>query len=205
MAHPEPMVADALRRPPSGGHVASARNWHLHRPHFHLLPLRGSVGLAAGNHPGAAFAFIRRRDATTVGQPATSRALSSGCAKCAHTSGEEETRRSGGAPPASVRRRPGAGVVNFPAKGRAAGGIILLGEHAVAYGRPALVAGLDLGVEVQLTDTSGGPQLEADLPEVADDPQLASLLERAAAALGLEPSGFAVRVRSELPPGVGLG
>jgi mevalonate kinase len=84
--------------------------------------------------------------------------------------------------------------VNLPARGRAAGKVILLGEHAVVYGRPALAAGLDLGLDVEL-DTGRPP----------DDARLTRLLADAAAALGVRAAGIHVAVRSDLPQGAGLG
>jgi mevalonate kinase len=95
--------------------------------------------------------------------------------------------------------------VNLPARGRAAGKIILLGEHAVVYGRPALAAGLGLGLEVEMRAGAGGPRVESDHGALADDPRPARLVAEAAAALGVAANGLAVRIRSELPSGAGLG
>src|SRR5207302_3509202 len=126
-------------------------------------------------------------------------------------------RRGGrGAPPPAPRRgrgedrprarataRPGVALVNLPARGRAAGKVILLGEHAVVYGRPALAAGLGLGLEVEVTASGGALRVESDLAALADDPRPAALAAEAARALGLEPGGLTLRIRSGLPAGAG--
>jgi mevalonate kinase len=84
--------------------------------------------------------------------------------------------------------------VNLPARGRAAGKVILLGEHAVVYGRPALAAGLDLGLEV-----------EVGVGRAPEEARLARLLAEAAGALDVPAAGLRVEIRSDLPPGAGLG
>jgi mevalonate kinase len=92
--------------------------------------------------------------------------------------------------------------VNLPARGRAAGKVILLGEHAVVYGRPALAAGLGVGMEVEVVASDGPVRIEID---AGDDPRPVRLVEDAATALGISADGLAVRVRSEIPIGAGLG
>ncbi len=95
--------------------------------------------------------------------------------------------------------------MNLPARGRAAGKVILLGEHAVVYGRPAFVASLPLGLAAEVATSAGAPRLESDHPELEVDPRPAALVAEAAAILDLPARDFVIRVRSELPPGVGLG
>jgi mevalonate kinase len=94
--------------------------------------------------------------------------------------------------------------VNVPARGRAGGKVILLGEHAVVYGRPALAAGIALGLEVELA-RGNGPCVETDRPETAADERPLRLLGEAARLFDLDPRSLIVRVRSTLPPGVGFG
>ena len=95
--------------------------------------------------------------------------------------------------------------MKLPANGRAAGKVILLGEHVVVYARPALAAGLALGLEVRV-ERGGGPlAVRTDVPSLAADERPVTLVREAAAALGIAHDGLRVEVRSELPAGTGLG
>jgi mevalonate kinase len=95
--------------------------------------------------------------------------------------------------------------VKLPASGRAAGKVILLGEHVVVYARPALAAGLARGLEVRVQRGTGGPSVETDVAALAADERPVALVREAAAALGIAADGLRVLIRSELPAGAGLG
>jgi mevalonate kinase len=90
-----------------------------------------------------------------------------------------------------------------PAHGRAGGKVILLGEHAVVYGRPAVATGIPLAVEVTI-DTGAGPRLVSDESSDADA-RGTRLVTEAARRMGLDPSRLVVTVRSQVPLGRGLG
>jgi mevalonate kinase len=89
------------------------------------------------------------------------------------------------------------------AGGRAGGKIILLGEHVVVYGRPAVAVGLPIGLRAEVI-TGLGPLLEGD-PGARDDARPRELVRAAATLVGLDPTDVVVRVQSELPPGRGFG
>jgi len=126
-----------------------------------------------------------------------------------------------------IRRRP-------VARGTAPGKIILFGEHAVVYGRPALAAAIDRHVSIALDEGTGparlgtvtelgpgegttenqpavvppstpAPALSGVEHPLITDPRLDQALARAATLFDLAPGSFAVTISADLPLGVGLG
>jgi mevalonate kinase len=98
--------------------------------------------------------------------------------------------------------------------GRACGKVILLGEHAVVYGVPAIAVGIDRGARARATPMTAGPSRlhirgwNIDVSEQESGSDLArgfrALLDTVrASALALSP--MAVDVEADLPPGAGLG
>jgi mevalonate kinase len=87
---------------------------------------------------------------------------------------------------------------------RANGKVILLGEHAVVYGVPAIAAGITRGVEASAEPAKVASVSIGDrCAEVGDGTDLGSALGALLGALG-GPS-LAIEASLELPPGSGLG
>lgn len=91
------------------------------------------------------------------------------------------------------------------------GKIILLGEHSVVYGFPALAAALDRGVTIDAVPTPAGGPLRIDVPSwnvkltADDDHSLARGLSAIADAAELGRPPLTLIGDAQIPPGAGLG
>ncbi|HEX2672801.1 MAG TPA: mevalonate kinase [Polyangiaceae bacterium] len=87
---------------------------------------------------------------------------------------------------------------------RANGKVILLGEHAVVYGVPAIAAGIERGVEATASPAEDSTlRIGERFASVADESELGRAFAALLASLGAEK--FRVEANLELPPGSGLG
>ncbi len=94
--------------------------------------------------------------------------------------------------------------------GKAAGKVILLGEHAVVYGRHALALPIRDAVTATVQEAAAGILLEVPdwgltreiLPNAGGAD---AAVQRILGSLGIEREGFVIRVRSALPRAMGLG
>jgi mevalonate kinase len=90
------------------------------------------------------------------------------------------------------------------AEGRGNGKIVLLGEHAVVYGMPAIAAGISLGAVARATPSQESSIRIADRrARASDGSELSAALAATCQALGVGPRQVEVDVT--LPLGSGLG
>jgi mevalonate kinase len=87
------------------------------------------------------------------------------------------------------------------------GKVILLGEHAVVHGQPALAAGLAAGIRAHASPGDGTihvPAWELELPP-GDDSPVRTAVARLMAKMGVAPDSLDLWLESELPARSGLG
>ena len=111
------------------------------------------------------------------------------------------------------RRPPAPGTMADAPRSSACGKAILLGEHAVVYGRAALAAPIPLGVEARVLDGKSGVQLliprwgvEQRVPPADERPQgVAGVLATLLRHLQLGDRAMTIEVFPHLPRAMGLG
>lgn len=96
------------------------------------------------------------------------------------------------------------GVTPARGVGRGSGKTVLLGEHAVVYGMPAIAAGISLGASARATPSSSSSIRIVDrIAHAGDGSELSSALAQVCQVLGAGPQRVEVDVT--LPLGSGLG
>jgi mevalonate kinase len=104
-------------------------------------------------------------------------------------------------------------ISRTPISASAPGKIILFGEHAVVYARPAMaVPVLQVRAEAAIEPRAGFVEIDAEdigrqyaLQDAPPEDPIATMIERTGAWFGIEPEGFALQIRSTIPVARGLG
>ena len=90
------------------------------------------------------------------------------------------------------------------ARASAPGKILLLGEHAVVYGHPALAAALHRGVRIEIAESPDASIAVRSPQGISPPPELLEAALEMAERIGA-PARFRAEIETELPLGAGLG